>query len=219
MTSASNDPEPVAIPRRERFEAYYAAGSPPWEIGRPQAAFLGIADRIVGRVLDVGCGTGELAMWLAARGRTVTGIDCLETPIREARRRSIERGVEVTFLQMDALAVGQLPERFDVVTDCGLFHAFDDTDRVRYVVALRDLLEPGAKAFILCMSDAEPGEHGPRRVSQRELRAAFADGFVVESIESVRFETISGSHGLEFSPGGAHALLGCIRRIRKTGSS
>jgi len=202
-----------AAAARERFTGYYAAPRAPWDIGRPQPAFLAAGDRIAGRVLDVGCGTGDLAIWLAARGSSVTGVDFLAGPLAAARAKAAAAAVAVNFLEMDALAVGEIPERFDAVVDCGLFHSFDDAGRSAYVAALARLLEPGARLFVLCMSDAEPGTHGPRRVSAAELRAAFAGGWEVESIEPVRFEVVPGIAGAEFSPGGARAWFAVARRM------
>lgn len=196
-----------------RFSDYYAAAPrPPWDIGRPQAAFVAAVERIGPRVLDVGCGTGDLANWLAAQGRTVTGVDFLASPLEQAREKAAAAGVRPTFLQMDALAVGEIPERFDAVTDCGLFHTFDAAGRSAYVSALRKLLEPGARGFLLCFSTAEPGDHGPRRISEAELRQAFADGWEIESIEPARFEVVPGVPGAEFTPGGAQAWFVQVRR-------
>ena len=72
--------------------------------------------------------------------------------------------------------------------DSGLFHVFSDTDRIRYVRGLENVLNPGARLFLLCFSDATPGMEGPRRVSQSELRHAFADGWEIESLEPVHLE-------------------------------
>jgi len=205
---------------RGRFTDYYELPKAPWDIGRPQRPFVEASERITAagqgrpaRVLDIGCGTGDLAIYLAGLGCEVTGIDFLDGPIEIARRKAKAAGVEATFLVMDALAVGEIPERFDAVTDCGLFHVFDDVRRAAYVSALARLLEPGACVFILCFSDSEPGEHGPRRVSERELRDAFADGWVVESIEPARFEVVPGIPHAIFSEGGAKAQFATIRRV------
>jgi len=197
---------------RARFADYYAAPRVPWDIGRPQPAFVAAGDRIAGRVLDVGCGTGDLAVWLAARGSIVTGVDFLPGPLAAARSKAAAAGLAVTFLEMDALAVGEIPERFDAVVDCGLFHTFDDAQRSAYVSALARLLEPGARVFLLCMSHAEPGTHGPRRMSAEDIRAAFASGWVVESVDPARFEVVPGVPGAEFSPGGARAWFATVRR-------
>src|SRR5436305_7785093 len=104
----------MPVPDRSTFENIYA-GQPPWEIGRPQKAFLDVADRITGSVLDAGCGTGENALYLASRGQKVTGIDFLAEPISRAKRKAAERGVTATFLVMDALALKEMPQVFDNV--------------------------------------------------------------------------------------------------------
>ena len=120
------------VPSRETFESMYAK-KPPWDIGRPQRAFVGAADRVTGAVLDAGCGTGENALFFAGRGHPVLGIDFLEGPVEEARRKAEERGLNAEFVQMDALTLTELDRRFDGVIDSGLFHVFSDEDRARYV--------------------------------------------------------------------------------------
>src|SRR5438874_9705710 len=132
----------MPVPDRSTFENIYA-GQPPWEIGRPQQAFLDVADRITGSVLDAGCGTGENALFLASRGQKVTGIDFLAEPVNRARQKAAERGLTATFLVMDALALKELPEVFDSAIDSGLFHVFGDDDRRRYVEGLASVLKPG----------------------------------------------------------------------------
>src|SRR5258708_19664452 len=86
----------MPVPDRSTFENIYA-GQPPWEIGRPQKAFLDVADQITGSILDAGCGTGENALYFASRGHKVTGIDYLEEPIKRAKAKAIEKGSAATF--------------------------------------------------------------------------------------------------------------------------
>jgi SAM-dependent methyltransferase len=156
----------TTVPDRTTFEALYA-GQAPWDIGRPQPAFLDVADRITGSLLDAGCGTGDTALYFARRGCQVTGVDFIEEPITRARRQATERGLSATFLVRDALALQDLPEVFDSVIDSGLFHVFSDEDRKRYVEGLATVLMPGGRLFLLCFSDEEPGTQGPRRVSKK----------------------------------------------------
>jgi cyclopropane fatty-acyl-phospholipid synthase-like methyltransferase len=196
---------------RSSFESLYA-GQPRWEIGRPQQAFLSAADQITGSVLDSGCGTGENALFFASRGQKVTGLDFLAEPIAIARRKATERGVTATFLVMDALALKQLPEVFDNVIDSGLFHVFSDDDRRRYVEGLASVLKPGGRLFLLCFSDAEPGEQGPRRVSRKEIVDVFAAGWVIETVEPSRFEVRPDPNDVSFSDGGPKAWFVVARR-------
>ena len=136
-----------SVPDRSTFETAYT-GQAPWDIGRPQQAFLAVADRITGSVLDAGCGTGDNALFFASRGHKVTGIDFLEEPVARARRKATERGLTATFLVMDALALKDLPEVFDSVIDSGLFHVFSDEDRRCYVEGLASVLRPGGRLFL-----------------------------------------------------------------------
>lgn len=197
---------------RNTFESIYA-DLPAWDIGRPQKALLDVADRITGSILDSGCGTGENALFFASRGQNVTGIDFLAGPIKLAKQKAAERGLTVTFLVMDALALKELPEGFDNVIDSGLFHVFSDDDRRRYVAGMVSILRPGGRLFLLCFSDAEPGQQGPRRVSRKEIEDAFAEGWLVESIEPSRFEVRPDLKEIRFSEGGPKAWFVVAKKL------
>ena len=198
------------IPTREHFEKAYQ-GQAPWDVPRPQPVFVQAASEVTGRVLDSGCGTGENALFFARRGQQVTGIDYLEEPIARARRKATERGVSVEFLVKDALTLGSWDERFDTVLDSGLFHVFNDPSRSRYVAGLSHVLRVGGRLMLLCFSDAEPGDFGPRRVKEPELREAFSTGWQIESITPVQFDVVE-LPNITFSPGGPHAWFARIRR-------
>jgi SAM-dependent methyltransferase len=202
----------TALPDRKTFENAYA-GQAPWDIGKPQKAFIDVADQITGSILDAGCGTGDTALFFAGRGNKVTGIDFLEEPIKRAKRKAGERGLTATFLVMDALALKGLPEVFDNVIDSGLFHVFSDEDRQRYVDGLATVLKAGGRLFLLCFSDEEPGTQGPRRVSKKELHDAFVKDWVVESIEPKRLEVRPDLKDFTFSEGGPKAWFAMIRRV------
>jgi SAM-dependent methyltransferase len=184
----------AAEPDRERhaaFDAMYAE-IPPWEIGRPQPALAAVAAAggLHGRVLDVGCGTGEHALMAAAAGFAATGIDSSPTAIGMARAKAAARGLAATFVVDDVL---RLPEhgRWDTVLDSALFHTLSDDDRITYRQAARAAVAPGGTYYLLCFSEREPGDWGPRRVTQGEIRAAFDDGWTVERIEPVVLEMSS----------------------------
>jgi ubiquinone/menaquinone biosynthesis C-methylase UbiE len=200
------------MPDRTTFESLYASGAP-WDVGKTQQAFVDVADQIRGSVLDAGCGTGDMAIFLASRGNRVTGMDYLEEPIRRAKQKAAEQGRSVTFLVKDAMTLKDWSERFDNVVDSGLFHCFTDEDRKTYVTGLANVLKPGGRVFLMCFSDAEPGTDGPRRVSERELRDAFAQGWDIESLKPSRFETRPDLKDFTFSPGGPKTWFAIIRHL------
>jgi cyclopropane fatty-acyl-phospholipid synthase-like methyltransferase len=118
----------------------------------------------------------------------------------------------VTFLVKDALTLKELPEVFDNLIDSGLFHVFCDDDRRRYIEGLAAVLKPGGRLFLLCFSDEEPGTQGPRRVSQKEIEVAFAEGWKVESIEPSRYEVRPDLKDIKFSNGGPKAWFVVVKR-------
>jgi len=193
------------------WDTVYAPGAapPPWDIGRPQQAFLRLADRglLSGRLLDAGCGTGEHALLAAARGAEAMGVDISPRAIAKARGKAAERGLPARFEVADVLSLGQLGMTFDTVIDSGVFHVFDDENRARYVTSLAKALRPGGHCYLMCFSEREPAGYGPRRVSQDELRAAFSDGWAVASIEADTFEVNPG-----MPAPAAQAWLAAIRR-------
>ena len=173
------------------WDASYTADTPaPWDIGRPQPAFVRLADkgRLTGRLLDAGCGSGENALLAAGRGADVTGIDIAPTAIARARAKASERGLTARFEVADALDLGRLGLTVDTAIDSGVFHIFDDDNRARYVASLGAVLRPDGACYLMCFSDRQPGTWGPRRVSEDELRAAFGNGWVVESMTAEAFE-------------------------------
>jgi cyclopropane fatty-acyl-phospholipid synthase-like methyltransferase len=199
------------LPSQQTFADAYT-GEAPWDIGRPQKALIAVADQVTGPLLDAGCGTGDAALYFASRGLDVTGIDYLKEPIRRARIKAAERELAAKFDVQDALTLIEGKERFASIIDCGLFHCFSDDDRRRYVLGLAHILEPGGRLLLMCFSDAEPGDFGPRRVSRQELVDSFADGWQIESIEPTQFETNPKFTGATFSEGGPKAWLVIVRR-------
>jgi len=192
---------------REVFQSAYQ-GQPPWDIGRPQGDVVRLAERggFKGKVLDVGCGTGENALYLASKGLEVTGIDAVPAAVERANAKAAERGLKVTFKVHDALAVDRLGQEFDTVLDSGLFHVLSDKDRAKYVKALGKAVKTRGQLHVLCFSDEEPGTEGPRRVGERELIELFnMKGWLVEEVAEARFETTQ-------HEGGARAWLASFSR-------
>ena len=181
--------------------------TPPWDIGRPQPTFLKLAGEGVfrGRVVDVGCGTGEHVLMAADLGLEATGVDLSRAAIATAEGKARERGVTARFLIWNALQLDALNEQFDTVLDCGLFHVFADDDRPRFVDSLRKAVSSGGRYHVLCFSDRQPGDWGPRRITQDEIRANFDDGWRIDSIEATKIDVTT-------DPAGAHAWLASFTR-------
>jgi len=179
------------------FDSAYQHGTPPWDIGRPQKEFVELVRRgeITGSVLDIGCGTGEHALFFAGEGHETWGIDSAPLAIRKAREKAAERGLQVHFLVMSALELRKLNRKFDTATDSGLFHTLSDGDRPLFAKSLAAVLSPGGKYFMLCFSDQEPGGYGPRRVTQEEIRVSFRDGWTINYIRPATFESRTRAEG------------------------
>ena len=162
--------------------------------------------KVKGRVIDIGCGTGENAMMFASRGCSVLGIDAAPLAIEKAKEKAKTRRSPAEFVVADALELAELKRGFDVATDCGLFHTLSDIERDVFQKSLGSVVVSGGKYFMLCFSDREPTDWGgPRRVTKDEILATFADGWRVDSILPARFEARrhgkEDAHGWRPSPG------------------
>ena len=162
------------------FTKAYADGNAPWDIGKPQPPFVAIADQVKSPVLDAGCGKGNTALFFAARGHQVTGIDFVELAISQARAKAAEMGLSVKFLVKDAMTLGEWDERFASVIDSGLFHVYGGEARRTYVRGLAHVVIPGGRLFLYCFAE---GPHAPGGgLSKADLQEAFADGWAIESL-------------------------------------
>ena len=179
------------------FEDLYAS-SPPWDICRPQPALRALAGTgaIRGRVLDVGCGTGEHALMTAALGLDATGVDLAANALRTAERKARARGLAARFIRHDARRPADLGDWFDTVLDCGLFHTFTGQDRAAFVDALRSVQPPGGRYFMLGFRDRRPADAGPHRLAHEQILAAFADGWRFDSIKPATLEVAGEPRGL-----------------------
>lgn len=181
---------PTTLTGPQALDALYAA-PPPWDIGRPQPALLDLAESgaLSGRVLDVGCGTGEHTLMAARRGLDATGVDLAAPALTAARRKAGERGLTARFLPHDVLDLAGLGETFDAVLDSLVFHGFHDRDRTRYVDGLRAVTAVGGRCFLLSFRDEPPNRavrvNRVHRLTQDEIRAAFTRGWRVDAMDAV----------------------------------
>lgn len=173
-------------------------GTPPWDIGRPQKAFVDLVRQgeITGSVLDIGCGTGEHALFFAEKGFEAWGIDAAPLAIRKAQEKAEARELDAHFLVLDALDLARLGRKFDTVTDSGLFHTLSDENRPVFENSLSAVLPHGGNYFMLCFSDKEPGGYDmPRRIPEQVIRDTFRDGWTIRYIRPTVFESSIGTGG------------------------
>ena len=139
----------------------------------------------------------------------MTGVDLSARAIGQAKEKEAARGLNVRFEVGDATNLRQLDATFNASIDSGLFHVFNDDDRAKYVASLASVIEPGGTCHLMCFSENQPGDFGPRRVTQAELRSAFSDGWTVTDIVPNVFEVIRRD---EFGGTTAQAWLATITR-------
>ncbi len=174
------------------FDAVYAGDEPaPWQIGGPQPALVEALDRLTVEdpVLDVGCGTGELAIFLAERGHRVVGVDLSPPGIARARDMITGRGPDLTFEVADATRLADLDLRPRTVVDSGLLHSLDEPGQRAYVEGLLAICDPGATVCVLSIS-AEAGMNWT--LSRDDLATLFAEpDWTATSIEPT--EVVAGA--------------------------
>lgn len=179
----SSAPDPGLVPENPAaaygFDAAYRGAPPNWDIGRPQRAFVYLeeAGRIGRRVLEVGCGTGELSLFLARRGHDVLGVDFARSAIEQAREKARWRRVNAHFLVWDALKLPELGVRVDTVLDSAMLHCLGDDERARFVDGLAVVLDPGGYYYLLCDARPDgPSYYRGASLSRSEIRGLFEGG-------------------------------------------
>lgn len=165
---------------RTFFDAIYRAAVAPWDIGAAQPDFMRLLDEFppATPVLDVGCGSGDLAIALAERGFDTIGVDFAEHAISQAREKA--RGLPLAvagrlrFMIGDALRPSSLGETVGAVVDSGFLHLFESADRDVFVADLAAALPPGARYYLLAFAVTYPIENAPLQVDADEIAARFS---------------------------------------------
>ncbi|MEU9383566.1 class I SAM-dependent methyltransferase [Streptomyces sp. NPDC048279] len=209
MSVSPHHPGAAAPHQPDNHNLY--AGPPPWDIGRPQPTFQALADAgaVHGRVLDVGCGTGEHALMAARLGLDATGIDLAPRALELAAKKAEERGLTARFLRHDARLLADLGETFDVLLASLVLHGFRGQDREAFVKSLHAAVRPGGRCFLLCFRDEPlPTSGSTHRVAPQEVRTAFADGWRIDTIDAATIDS-----ALPVRPEGIRGWRAALTRI------
>jgi SAM-dependent methyltransferase len=168
---------------------------PPWDVGGPQPALSALFDEYppMNPILDVGCGSGDLAISLAQRGHQITGIDFVEAAIVQARQKAAALPSEVSgrldFQVADALQPSLLKRQFGAVVDSGFLHVLDQDQSDRFTSDLTLALLPGGRYYLLAFAVDFGIPNVPRQVTEDELRTRFTSerGWQVLDIRPAEF--------------------------------
>ena len=163
---------------RAGFAEHYEEGTPVWDIGRPQPPFIKITDQIEGPILDVGCGTGTVALFFASQGKEVTAIDLVDEAIRRAKEKAAGKNLPVEFHVKDVFTLTDWNRKFASVIDSGLFHVFanDDERRGRYFEILKHVLQPGGRIYLMATL-------GLLNMNAEEFKSLFSEDWEIESFQ------------------------------------
>ena len=158
------------------YRLMYAIGFTPWDRVMPtefKQIMEGPEALPKGRALDLGSGKGTKAIYMAAHGWQVTGVDLVPKALREARKRAFDARVEVDFRLGDVTRLGDLglTPGYDLVFDFGCYHGLKSEQRDRYVEGVTALAAPGATLLMMAFTKALPPI--PSGVSESELRERF----------------------------------------------
>jgi SAM-dependent methyltransferase len=207
MSTPSSDPA-----GRFDFDAFYRGDKPaedvpavctvPWDTKAPKAHVIGwdAAGLIKGEVLDIGCGLGDNAIYLAQQGHSVTGLDISPTALLTAERRAGGAGVHVCFAVADGRKLDGYTDAFDTVIDSGMFHCLDDEGKRAYARSLYRATRRGATLLLCCFCDANAAdpEYPLPAVSEERLRDSLGGaGWDIASLEPITLRLNRGDIGVE----------------------
>lgn len=191
-----------------------STATPPWDIGAPQPELIKLVEEFPprGPVVELGCGTGALALALAERGLQVLGVDMAPLAIERAGSRAAAVPLRVRdlveFRVGDALHPSRFGRAFGAVFDSGFFHLFEPDERQLLARELAGALAPGGRYYLLGFAINSPSPNAPRQVREDELRTLFSpeNGWMVLTIRPGVFVT-------RLTRGDVPAFAACLERV------
>jgi SAM-dependent methyltransferase len=175
-----------------RWDERYEKGQSPWDTGRPSSELVRVVAEVPVapcRAVELGCGTGSNAVWLAQQGFDVAAVDISPRAVEMARRRAEAAGVRVSVLVADLTRPPpELAGPFDFLFDRGCYHVVRREGVTAYPEALRRLTRPGSLGLVLTGNAREPHNPGPPVVTEAEIRAELGGVCEVVELREIRFD-------------------------------
>lgn len=167
---------------KDRMIERYKSGNLPWDSVEPPPEVKAFVPSLPpGRALDLGCGHGRSAIFLARRGWKVDAVDFVELAIEEARRRAEEAGVQVQFHVGDITRLDFLSGPYNFAVDVGCAHGLQPDQLRLYHAELKRLLAPDAHfmLFARLVDQSDETTTDLDSLTDKGLKTLFADGFKV----------------------------------------
>lgn len=159
------------------------------------------------KTIDLGCGAGNYAIYLARQGFEVTGVDISPTIIKTATENAKKWGVKCRFIVADLLGdLHEVKETFDFGYDWEVLHHIFPEDREKYIKNVYKVLKPGALYFSVCFSEKDPQFGGAGKFrktklgttlyfsSESEIRDLFSPYFIIQELKTIEISAKMGSH-------------------------
>ncbi len=188
----------------------YKTGETPWDSGEPSKELQRVlSDRNIApcRALELGCGTGTNAIYLAQRGFTVTALDLAPRAVEQARTKAARAGVIVDFRQADLLHLPDQGSAFPFVFDRGVYHHLRNVDLPGFLGVLLRVTQSGGLYLTLAGNANDPNAgKGPPCVRAHELCLELSPIFDLVQLREFNFDRIT-FEGKPFEHLGWSALL------------
>jgi SAM-dependent methyltransferase len=180
-----------------RWQNRYSTGDTPWDTGQPSTELK----RVIGeekiascRAIELGCGTGTNAVWLANQGFDVTAVDISSLATARAQERAAAAGMCVRFLTADVLSSSDdLGGPYDFFFDRGCYHVVRRINVHAFLRTLTRITQAGTVGLVLTGNAREPHEPGPPVVKEEEIRAELGLLFDIVWLREFRFDNLDES--------------------------
>lgn len=180
------------------WQGRYLSGDTPWDSGLPSRELQRVLTQrrmAPGRALELGCGTGTNAVWLAQQGFQVTAVDCAPLALAQAREKAAAAGVTIEWHEADVQNFGAGLGPFEFVFDRGCYHCCRRVDLAGYLATLRNVTRAASVYLCLCGNANEQTDEGPPRVTEEEIRTELGPLFEIVQLREFRFQDPGGVDG------------------------